>query len=160
MPYTEISKSDKLKNTEIGEDAVVLTYKKYNALNQCVKLNIPSLCYKALNSRSNYSYITQGMTRLVLSNSLFVLFSLSVAIVHSSDGVRTEMSQPGALALMEQINLLVLYAVLFLYQPNPHRVLNRTATNTTPQEVLELLTPPQHNKHNVQIVITGPSDVS
>lgn len=40
-------------------------------------------------------------------------------------------------ALVEQINLLLLYAVLFPYQPNPHRVLNTKTTNITTQEVLK-----------------------
>lgn len=86
--------------------------------------------------------------------------SLLVVIVHSSHAVHTERRQPGAWALMEQINLLVLYAVLFLYQPNPHRVLNRTTTNTTPQEVLKLLAalhynPPQHNTINAHLAVIG-----
>lgn len=48
----------------------------------------------------------------------------------------------------------------FYTNPTPTESWTEQTTNTTPQEVLKLLTPPQNNKQKVHFVIIGPSDMT
>lgn len=90
-----------------------------------------SLQIKALNNQPRWSCKTQDMTHQVVCACFFLfVFFNSVATVHNPKPYLQQLPELGrvasrelSLALVEQINLLVLYAVLFPYQPNPHREL-------------------------------------
>lgn len=111
-----------------------------------------------------------------LSCLCFFFFFL-VATVHNLKLYIQQLTEPGwleprelSLALVEQINLLLQYAVLFPYQPNPHRVLNTRITNITTQEVLKPSRAAVHNSslhperqqanEHVHFVIIRPSEMT